>query len=137
VTALIHTPEQHHELLEAAWEASARHLAVTPRMLTIFLLDSINQHPSFVTLNLLPLKYWLGTIRDMQPEGGGKLAVGRAEVNHLLDRLLDAFAATVSPNPIPEMGFVRPNRIPARPTTAVRLHGQYPKKEINNELPGR
>jgi hypothetical protein len=93
-----HSQEQRSALLDAAWEASGRHAATTPKALVIFILDHVRDNPDFTALRLQPLVYWLGVIGDMQPEDGGKLAVGRAEVNRLLDRLIAAFEATTTIN---------------------------------------
>jgi hypothetical protein len=83
-------------LFNAAWNASERHAAVTPKALVVFIVDRVREHPDFVALRLEPLVTWLGSICDMQPEDGGKLAVGRAEVNRLLDRLIAAYDVAIT-----------------------------------------
>jgi hypothetical protein len=85
-----------HALLDALWDASGRHVAATPKALLIYIIDHVREHPDFVALRLEPLVTWLGSIRDMQPEDGGKLAIGHAEINRLLDRLIAAYDATIT-----------------------------------------
>jgi hypothetical protein len=119
--------ERRQVLIEAAWNASERHAAATPKALVVFIVDRVRERSDFAALRLEPLVTWLGSIRDMQPEDGGKLAVGRAEVNRLLDRLIaaydDATITTTTPNSA-KAGSARPVQTAVRATRA-RPHGRY------------
>jgi hypothetical protein len=83
-------------LLNGCWDARRRNSAATPKALVIFIIDYVREHPDFVALRLEGLVTWLGSIRDLQPEDGGKLAVGRAEVNRLIDKIVAAYDATTT-----------------------------------------
>jgi hypothetical protein len=82
-------------LIDAAWNASGRHTAATPKALVIYVIEHIREHPDFDTLRLESLVRWLGAIRDMQPDDA-ELAVGRTEVNRLIDKIVGAYDAAIA-----------------------------------------
>jgi hypothetical protein len=82
-------------LLDAAWDASAVHSAVTPKALLAYLIDRVREHPDFDALRLEGLVRWLGALRDMQPDDA-KLADGRAAVNGMIDKIVAAYDVAIT-----------------------------------------
>jgi hypothetical protein len=90
------SPEhRRHALLDALWDASGRHAATTPKVLVIYIIHHVREHPGFDALRLDGLVRWLGALRDMQPDDA-KLAVGRAEVNRLIDKIVAAYDVAIT-----------------------------------------
>jgi hypothetical protein len=90
--------QRRQALIDAAWNAGGRHAAATPKVLVIYIIDHVREHPDFDALRLEGLVRWLGALRDLQPDDA-KLAIGRAEVNRALDRLIAAYDASISTTP--------------------------------------